>query len=284
MPKHRFKKYERSQTPPKFRIGSADFKILELLSDYRFLDTRQILDLCPGQAERTIKRKLLNLFQAGYIERPIQQFSCFKPSGYLVYSLGKKGAALVSQNNGSAVKAKSSREIGVSFLGHSLMISGFRTALSVALDKNSQSKLRAWKDLGLIDAVHCEGERLPIAPDAFFTIEDKDYFTHFFLEADRSTMTLERMLNKFKGYWNWRLEGGQKRKLGISTFRVLTVCISEQRAENLRQMAAKANGKETGSDMFWFACEKSYSLENSKNILTPIWKSAKGDSLRHLLE
>jgi len=284
VPKHRFKKYERSQTPPKFRIGSADFKILELLSDYRFLDTRQILSLCPDQAERTIKRKLLNLFQAGYIERPIQQFSYFKPSEYLVYSLGKKGAALVSQNNGLAVKAKPSREIGVSFLNHSLMVSGFRLVLKLALEKNSRFKLRVWKEPGLIDAIHYEGERYPIAPDAFFTIESEEYLMHFFLEADRSTMTLERMLNKFKGYWNWRLEGGQKRKLDIANFRVLTVCISEERAENLRQIAKKADANQAGSEMFLFACEKAYNLENSENILQPIWSTPKDDNPRHILE
>jgi hypothetical protein len=257
---------------------------LKLLADCRFLDSKQIIALFPGQTERNVKRRLQFLFQGGYIERPAQQLANYKPSDSLVYTLTKKGAALVSQSKGLPAEAKPFREVGISFIRHSLMMSGFRLALAEALKGNSQFRLAVWREPGAIDAVHCEGERLPIAPDAFFTLEDKDYLRHFFLEADRSTMTLERMLNKFKGYWNWRAEEGQKRKLGISTFRVLTVCISEQRAENLRQIAAKANGKETGSDMFWFACEKSYSLENPEKILTPIWKSAKGGNLRHLLE
>jgi hypothetical protein len=248
------------------------------------LDTRQILALCPEYSERTLKRKLLNLFQAGFVDRPIQQFSYFKPSGHLVYSLGKKGAALVSQNNGLPVAAKPSREIGISFLKHSLMISGFRSALNLALAKPGSHRLRVWKDLGPIDAVYCEGNRLPIAPDAFFTLETERYLTHFFLEADRSTMTLNRMLDKYRGYWNWRAERGHERKLGIANFRVLTVCVSDQRAENLRNIAAKASNAENASDMFWFACENSYNKENPDNILTPIWRSAKGEASRRLLE
>jgi len=254
------------------------------LANYRFLDTKQITALFPSQTERNIKRRLHFLFHGGYIERPVQQFTYLKPSEYLVYSLARKGAELISQKKGFSARAKPSKEIGVSFLRHSLMISDFRLALSLALSNSSQFKLAVWKDLGLIDAVYCEGERLPIAPDAFFTIESKDYLMHFFLEADRSTMALERMLNKYKGYWIWRAEGSQKQKLDIANFRVLTVCISEERAENLRQISKKADDNQTGSEMFWFASEKAYAPAIHEKILEPIWKTSKNENPHHLLE
>jgi len=208
----------------------------------------------------------------------------YKLSDHLVYSLGKKGASLISQNKGLAVEAKPSKEIGVSFIRHSLMISDFRLVLEASLKGSREFRLAVWSELGPIDAVQCEGEHLPIAPDAFFAIEHKDYVMHFFLEADRSTMTLKRMANKFKGYWNWKLEEGHKRKIGIANFRVLTICLSQERVENLRQVAAKVNGRETASDMFWFAEAGAYGIQNPENILTPIWRSAKGEGLRHLLE
>jgi hypothetical protein len=284
VPKHKFKKYERSESPPGFRIGETDILILNLLADYRFMDTKQIAAVFTAQTERNIKRRLQFMFQAGFIERPAQQFLYSKPSDHLVYALAKKGAALISNNKDAQIKAKDSRQIGVSFLNHSLMISNFRLALELALKNNEQFKLAVWKDLGAIDAVICDGDRLPIAPDAFFTIENPDYLMHFFLEADRSTMTLERMANKFKGYWNWRLEGGQKRKLNIANFRVLTVCISEERTENLRQIAKKADANQTGSEVFWFTCEKTYNLENADAILKAIWKTPKNDNPHHILE
>lgn len=284
MPKHTFKKFERNQAPPRFRIGKIDLQILKDLTSYRFLDTKQILTLHPDYSARTVRSRLQLLFHSGYVERPSGQFSFYEHQ-HLIYSLAKKGAALVSQDKVlPPVTTKRPNEMGVSFMRHSLMISNFQAALRLALEKTEGSKLAVWRDLGAIDAIYCEGERMPIAPDAFFTIEAKNYFMHFFFEADRSTMAMDRMLNKFKGYWNWRLEDGQKRKLDIANFRVLTVCLSEERAQHLRRIAAKANGKETGSDMFWFACEKSFSLQNPESILTPIWRSAKGEGLRQLLE
>jgi hypothetical protein len=280
--KHRFKKFERSKNPPGFRIVEADLKILKMLSECRFLDARQIVAAFPATTERNIKRRLHFLYHNGYLERPSQQRVAFKPSEYIVYSLAKKGAGLVCQSGDRLADTRQSREMGVSFLRHSLMLSDFRLALGNALEDNRQFKLAVWKELGLIDAVYCNNERLPIAPDAFFCLEDEKYMRNFFLEADRSTMTIERVKNKFKGYWNWRAEKGHEAKLGISSFRVLIICPSEERAENLRRAAAQAS--ETPSDLFWFASEKSYDLQNPKNILAPIWRSAKGDGLRHLLE
>lgn len=208
----------------------------------------------------------------------------YKLSDYLVYSLGKKGASLVSQNKGAKIEAKPSKEIGVSFMRHALMISDFRLVLEAALKNNDTFKLAVWRELGPIDAVHCNGERLPIAPDAFFAIDHKDYVMHFFLEADRSTMTLERMANKFKGYWNWKIEEGHKRKIGIANFRVLTICLSDERVENLRQIAKNADANQAGSEMFWFTCEKTYNLENADAILEAIWKTPKNDNPHHILE
>jgi hypothetical protein len=282
--KHRFKKFERSENPPGFRIGETDLKILKLLADCRFLDSRQITAFFRSQSSRNIKKRLQFLYHGGYIERPGQQMATYKLSDYLVYSLGKKGASLVSQDKGKIIESKPSKEVGVSFMRHSLMISDFRLALEAALKNNGTFKLAVWREMGAIDAVHCDNCRLPIAPDAFFAIDHKDFVMHFFLEADRSTMTLERVANKFKGYWYWKADGGHTQKIGINSFRVLTICLSDERAENLRQVAAKANGRETGSDMFWFARANAYDLQNPENILAPIWRSAKGGGLRHLLE
>ena len=253
-----------------------------MLSECRFLDARQIVAAFPVKAERNIKRRLHFLYHNGYVERPGQQRVAFKPSDYIVYALAKKGAGLVCQSGDRLADTRQSREMGVSFLRHSLMLSDFRLALGSALKDNRQFKLAVWKELGPIDAVQCGGERLPIAPDAFFCLEDEKYLRHFFLEADRSTMTIERVKNKFKGYWNWRVEKGHEAKLGISSFRVLTICPSEQRAANLRAAAARAS--DAPSDLFWFASAKSYDLQNPKSILAPIWRSAKGEGLRHLLE
>jgi hypothetical protein len=256
--------------------------ILKDLAAYRFLDTNQILTLHPNISARTLRSRLQLLFHAGLVERPIGQVAYYEHP-HLVYTLAKKGAALVSENDGLPLPSKPAKELGVSFLRHSLMISNFAAVLKLAL-KNAGAELAVWRELGPIDAVQCEGERLPIAPDAFFTIKDKGDFLHFFLEIDRSTMVSERVLKKFKGYWNWWTQGGHTKKLEIHKFRVLTVCLSPDRAENLRQIAKKADDARQGSNMFWFGCEKSYSLKDPDAILSPIWKTPKNELPHCLLE
>lgn len=284
MSKHKFRKFQRSQTPKPFQIGKIDLAIMSDLAENRFLDSKHIIALHPESTARSIRSRLQLLYHGGYIDRPASQFGSFHPATHLIYSLAKKGAELAAQGKGQAVPAKQPKDAGVSFMSHSLMISDFKTILDLALKTTGQSRIYSWKEPGVIGGVYCEGERLPIAPDAFFTIEDKGDLLHFFLEADRSTMALDRMLDKLKAYWSWRAEGSHTQKLGISNFRVLTVALSEERKENLRKIAKKADAKQAGSDIFWFCCAKSYGLENPENILTPIWRSAKGESLRHLLE
>lgn len=285
MPKHKLKKFERSQTPPNFRIGEKDIRIIRELADYKFLDAKQIAALHPEIAERTLKRRLQFLFHAGFLERPIHQFSYFKPSNHIVYALGKEGAKLVFPDKKmKSPSAGKTKETGPVFLWHSLMISNFRAVLSLALRNAKESKLARWQAEDLADEVYAEGEKLPLAPDAFFTLEDRDDYLHFFLEADRSTMARERFLKKMRGYWQWWREEGHKRKFGISRFRVLTVAVSEERKENLREITKQADEGRRGSEMFLFACEKAYDLEKPESILRPIWQSPKDSAHHHILE
>ena len=276
--RQRYKKFERSKTSPKLKITETDLKILQSLADYRFLDTSHILALHSEIPTRTIQRRLQTLFHAGYLERPVHQFSYQKPKSYIIYTLDKKGAQLLFPDNKAKVNwAKRNKEIKSFFLWHSLMISDFRVILTLALRKEKESKLINWRERGLTDTVYLEGEKLPIAPDAFFTIEDKNDLLHFFLEADRSTMPIKRFLDKTRAYWQFWKEEGHKDRFNISVFRVLTITISEKRKENLRRLTRK-------SDMFLFACQKNYNIKESELILKPIWQSPKDDKKHHLLE
>lgn len=90
--KQRYKKFKRSNTPPKIRISETDLKILQDLANYRVLDIRHISALHPKVSKRTIQRRLKLLFHAGFLERPIQQFSQYKYPSHIIYTLGRKGA------------------------------------------------------------------------------------------------------------------------------------------------------------------------------------------------
>ena len=278
--KERYKKFERSKAPPKFRISEADLKILQDLADYRVLDTRHIIALHSEIYPRTIQRRLQLLFQAGFLERPVY-YSQYQAPSYIIYSLAKKGAELLFPGERTT---KWSKRLKPNFLKHSLLISEFRVILTLALKNKKKSKLLNWQEENLFDTVFLEGERLPISPDAFFTIEDGDDLLHFFLEANRSTMKDKRILDKMKAFWQWWTEEGHKKKFNISVFRVLTVTISEERKENLRKITKLADERRRGSEMFLFACQKDFNLEKPESILEPIWQSPKDENWHHLLE
>jgi len=86
-----------------------------------------------------------------------------------------------------------------------------------------------------------------------------------------------------KAYWHYWQKDKQK-QLGISVFRVLTLTEKQGRKESLRGLTKQAGDTKQGSEMFWFACEKSFDLAKPKTILDPIWQTPKNDTLHHLLE
>jgi DNA-binding HxlR family transcriptional regulator len=276
-----YKKFERSKIPPKFKISETDLKILQDLANYRVLNTRHISALHHGVSKRTIQRRLKLLFHSGYVNRPIKQFYKYKYPSHIIYTLDRKGTKLLFP---SKKTTKWRKKVKPAFLWHSLMISNFKVILTLALKNKSKSKLINWQEDNLTDRVYLEGERLPISPDAFFTIEDKDDLLHFFLEADRSTMQGKRFLSKMQAYWQWWLEEGHNKKFDISVFRVLTITISRKRKENLRKITKRADDRKQGSEMFLFTCQKDYNLKKPESILKQIWQSPKDNSWHHLLE
>ncbi len=287
MPKHNFKKFERSEAPPKFRIGESELKILQHLADYRFLDTNHLSALNPHLPERTIQRKLQNLFHAGYIDRPVSQLSQLETSAHFVYAIGRKGAKLIFTDRRSQSNwTRNNKKAQEPFLKHALMISNFRVVLYLALQKTKTAKLVHWQEDDLRDSVNVKEQRIPFAPDGFLIIEDKDELIYFFLEADRGTMTNKKFLQKMKAYWQYWQEDKHIKKFNFDIdFRVLTITDKKARKENIRKITQKANNtREEGSVMFWFACEKSFDLENPKSILESIWLSAKDDTPHFLLE
>jgi hypothetical protein len=297
MPKSILKKYERSRTPLKSKIviQPQDIEIFKSLADYRFLDTKQILSLFPGKGgPRYLQRRLQKLFHHGYIDRPPSQISYYRTRGQMIYALGNKGAAAIYERR-PEIQSKidwqqKNREVKFPFLDHALMISDFRVSLALSFKTKQDARLIFWKQgKDLKDSVLTDEGKAVVYPDAFFTIEflkgqGSGEVAHFFLEADRSTMTQERFLKKMKAYWQWWKEGGHKQLLGINRFRVLTITISEERKENLRRTTAQADEKKQGSEMFLFTCEKSYNFETPETILKPIWQSPKDNSPHHLLE
>lgn len=289
MPKTTFKQYKRTLKKPSKRleIQPRDIAIFNSLAEYRFLDSQQILTLHPlsggGGSDRYHQRRLQHLFHHGYVDRPPSQLSYYRIRNHMIYALGRYGADIIYSDDpelrGRIDWQKKNHEVKFPFLAHALMIADFRVALTNAVKQSPNMKLVQWQQgKELRDYVKLKGRKLAIVPDAFFTVKRDNGLYNFFLEADRSTMVLERMLQKISAYWQWKEEGNYKKKFNIERFRVLTITISEARKENIRKIAKRGIGRPGGYPLFLFACEKNYDFTNPASILKPIWQSPEDES------
>lgn len=288
------------------RIQPRDIEIIRLAYEYRLLDSKQIQALLDS-SNQGILRRLKKLHHHDYLDRPKSQFALAEPlSGgiNLVYALGDKGADLLAEkfgiDRGKIKWKKKNEKVKERHIKHTLMISDFRTCLSVALKNVPETELLFWtrenpqelKDYVRFKERGIRGRqrRLTVVPDGFFAIQDPgdpEYQMHFFLEADRSTMTNTRFKNKMRAYWlMWYQteKEGRKNRFGVESFRVLTITKSERRKENLRKVAKEADDKHIGSGIFWFATEKNYQIEKPATILRKIWQTPRDDKWHSILE
>ncbi|MCL5114153.1 MAG: replication-relaxation family protein [Patescibacteria group bacterium] len=279
MPKHSRKKFVRAGGQPgRLRLVPSDAALLSDLASYRFMNTEQIATL-RHRGLRNLQRRLADLFHVGFVERPRQQLSTRLMSGHMVYGLGRKGAEFLFEGEAERReylrRVRLDQETAFPYIAHALMISQFRSELALALEKaGGKATLSRWAQGYELKELL---DRTGLVPDAFFSIDTPKGRLNFFLEADRSTMTRERVLAKMKTYWKWQQARAFEKKLGVSRFRVLTLTVSEERKENLRWMAKGADPLREGKRMFMFACEKQFSLSRPESVLAPVWLSPKDD-------
>lgn len=285
--RHRFRK-------PTFVLQERDHEIIRLVSQHRVISSDDLQLLVAG-SNQTVLRRLQKLFHNGYLDRPRRQR--LRGNAAMVYAIGQKGAELLARESGqrpSSDWSEKNRQLGASYLEHSLIVSRFQAALRFALQAQGSASLERWIADGVIrDSVSVEHEtsteRIPIAPDAFFTLrllnepEGRNRI-HVFLEADRGTMTTKRFLNKMRGYWHWWRSGRQE-QLGIKNFLVLTVSRTTERSTNLSAVTRELDApKHRGLRMFLFGSEQNYSLTDPGRILEPVWITPDDGDAHSLLE
>jgi hypothetical protein len=83
------------------------------------------------------------------------------------------------------------------------------------------------------------------------------------LECVRSTIwgttqTQGKLFSWYDAYWHKWQQGIFFRQHGVKALLVLTVTNSEQRKENMRQMARFAGRQHNGSQLLWFASARRF--------------------------
>jgi len=289
------KRFERSEDVPTHRFQEGDLTILRLVADYRFLDTN-LLQILTGRGMRNLQRRLQWLFHSNFLDRPANQQDFPLTSGPMVYTLGKKGVQTLTDPNVGYDPGKidwytRNKRAKMFFIAHTMMVNKLRATLNLATEAIDGLDLESWQQGRILHDrawVPEFEEELPVAPDGAFSLrvpDNKRPFRHFLLEADMGTMSIsDRMYKKYRAFWRWFVDGGHKAKLGIDSFRVLTVTNSPKRRDNLLQMARGIDEQKRGSHLFLFGWEGDYNLEDPQSILTRVWRSAGDSELHSLIE
>lgn len=259
-----------------FQLTKDDIEILRILYGFRMAEIDHLSAL-TGRSYKKLHGRLLKLYQHHYVSRvtlPLQKH---------LYLIGAAAVPLLVEQGIAPKETLDVRlrqhELKELFLKHMLMVTHIHTCLAVASRGNHVS-LVAWEQgRELWDSVEVlEGGdycRLPVRPDAFFTLEDAGRpdgrnRARFFLEADRSTTTHQRFQKKVKAYWQYFNEGGHTKKHGIKTFRVLTVTLTPERALNLCQLAEEVLPKDARRHYLFGSIDK-LPLDSPTAILASVF-------------
>ena len=217
----------RRQTGKRISLTERDFKILRLLSRYRFLRSTHLHVLAGGKSHKRFVERLGDLYhEGGYINRPPQQWQAIN-ARYMpaVYELGKAGKKVLAQygadhETGSALAQSPARGSGRQY-HHELMICDILSSIEIgvradqalrhvswpeilASPKMPKATLHSARPMAAKVSIQYAKPRTPkayrtegqLVPDAIFGLEytaggNKQY-RFFALEADRNTEPVVR--------------------------------------------------------------------------------------------
>ncbi len=250
----RFRRAKSSHRPP-LALQPRDEDLLRTIHDYRLISTPQILRLLSDESRDALYRRLQKLFHHGYVDR-----LGTNPNAPMIYALARRG--------GDVLGVSARKEPGDRYIAHQLMIGDVRAALTLAC-RMAGFEL-SWR------AVPPDA---PVRPDGFFglrfpTLPEGRNRAFFFLEADRSTMSRERFLDKLRAYQAWSDAGAHTAALGIKAFRVLTVTKSRERRATLLAAVREDGELQSSRQVWWFGVAQAVLGERPEAILGAIWESS----------
>jgi hypothetical protein len=231
-----FSKFNRPEKPRRGVISDLDLDIFEVILRYRFSPASQIWRLVGGNEDVT-HRRLRRLWESRLINRFAFPFP--RPHSEFYYYLDNRTPlTLLSERRDLDIHdeileeirnnrerdyssaALRGQEMQLGFLRHSLMISRMHFCIEMACKKSvGRVQLEAWRQGGPLAGRKVEVprvkstrngdqhfweesgemERLPVEPDALFTLRFLDrpedsQLAHFFYEADRGSMNVPTCL------------------------------------------------------------------------------------------
>jgi hypothetical protein len=268
---------------------------IRLVYDYGRITTDQLVALLPGSAQKN-RRLLRLLFQHRYINR--KKISNNDP---ILYSPAKRGADLIAAERGMAPSGiawtTKNREFKFSSLSHTRGINALRFALDLSLRQLPGAQMLFWYpdktfSKSVTYTVDFERKTKKCTPDSFGCIGYRGHRYGGLAEFDNSTMAgttkreESRIVDKLEALWHlwlkWR-ERAYEDRLGVDSLRLFYITKSEQRKENIRELARGVGDQRGGSDFFWFTCQKAY-VDNPFAVMDAIWQTPRDDTYKSIFE
>ena len=288
-----------------FQFTKRDLDILRHIAEHRFIRSEWLVKLVGGSRQQVLRRLHL-LYHHSYLDRPRVQLDYFHRGGSssLIYGLASRGAGRLRRDLNMPFERMDwttrNKGVGRLFLEHTVMVSDFMAGL--ALDCAQRTDVRLFYTHELRHPAGRESQREPfrwtvdlpgkrrvgVVPDKVFALEvthedGRIERTHYFLEADRGTMPIERrdlrqscVLRKLKAYEGTFTSQIHRTKLGAERFRVLFVSLQSARANHIVEAVTQLN---KGRKLFVVLSAKDLSICGS--WLDLVSGSPRADQFRH---
>lgn len=234
-----------------------------------------------GRHRQALNLRLKQLIAEKYIYR----IKFPNPNHKHIYSIGNQGFKYLAYIGAIQLADVPTRlrtnELKPLFLNHTLLVTDIHAALLLA-GRSSPRRVTDWREgKELYDSVtfYDAGRkiRLPVCPDALFTVENygnpKASFS-FALEADRGTTTRRTFDDKITGYWRFLEQNRQIKSYGVKWFRVVTITLTQARADSLADLAEHTIPEKL-KKFFLFTSNKNFSFANPKAIYGQIFRTPK---------
>ncbi len=284
----RRKRHIRDDSPEPMMLTKRDIQIIEAVYACRILRQDQIHALFFGAAKSASQRRLMLLYQHGYLDRIFLTTRASVQFSAVAYVVDKLGIEVLRSELGYAIGEgkPTSAQSGQQFLAHTLAINDVRVAVTLACQAQGYTLL-TWKsesDLkGDYDRVILSGKSgrrisVSLIPDSYFALNTPRGKAHFFLELDRGQMGLERFKTKIEAYRAYIQNGGYTKRYTAKTVRVPSVTLSDARMQGLKRATETVGGTER----FWFGVLSQ--LIPEQIFAGPVWSVAGGEEKFPLIE
>ncbi|MBW2063309.1 MAG: replication-relaxation family protein [Deltaproteobacteria bacterium] len=270
----RASKWERKKNPERLILQPRDRELIVTIYAFRFLTREQIQRLFGFNCIRRVNLRLRKLYDHQYLSRTF--LPTIRGSAKALYYPGPKGVPIIAEELGKDPSLIKKKIKGISqlkefFLAHALQLNEVRITFTQAIQKNPGISLERW-----INDNDCEQEyrinssgktiRKRFRPDGYFRFYYQGKVYSFFLELDRSTMTLGRFKRKVLTYLEFARLGYYRQRFGVKYFRVLVIAPTGERLSHLKEAVEEITDK-----IFWFTTFDQISVDK---VFGPIWQRA----------